>query len=360
MSTLLLWLALAPAHAAGWADYAPAFPVFPCPDGWMSCIVAGESVGPELGRDGAGMPAPSDLRVGWFDLQPRATFSPFATLSPYEPAPAPTPAAPPAEVAKVAVETPVQELPTEPAVEPPKGEEKVAQLRPREEQKADPAPKVEPTPVVHEEKKAPEPPKDDAALCGNLVSLEPKAMLGKLSADELGCLDRSYAAAAKITDKDKISRTRMADAYSRGDMVTWERLAKRHLDEIDQSDPDIAYKYALQLSKDLPARANGVIRWTEVALERRTVWSGETYTQRVGKLYALRTKAAQSLWQAAEEEHAKAPTDTTKKKIEETRAQTKVFAREWVEYQLAAGKDATVALQVCTSAAGTSEYCQGR
>ena len=36
---------------------------------------------------------------------------------------------------------------------------------------------------------------------------------------------------------------------------------------------------------------------------------------------------------------------------------TKVFAREWYEYAKVAGKDATKALQLCTSAAGTEDYC---
>jgi hypothetical protein len=199
-------------------------------------------------------------------------------------------------------------------------------------------------------------PVDDS--CDNLTKLEPQAMLGRLTPGQAACLETAYGAAAKQTDKDKISRVLMANAYSKGDIKDWERLIKRHLEEVDQSDPDLCYKYALHLSKGGPSRAAGVIRWSNVALENRTVWTGETYQNRVSGLYKLRAAAAQSLWQKAEADHAAAPTEDTKKKVEDTRNQTKVFAREWYEYCKAAGKDTTTALQLCVSAAGTKDYCE--
>ena len=36
---------------------------------------------------------------------------------------------------------------------------------------------------------------------------------------------------------------------------------------------------------------------------------------------------------------------------------TKVNAREWFEYAKSSGKEATTALQLCESAAGTKDYC---
>jgi hypothetical protein len=183
-------------------------------------------------------------------------------------------------------------------------------------------------------------------------------MLGKLTDGQTTCLEGAYAAATKPTDKDKISRILMANAYSKGDTKTWEKLIKRHLEEIDQSDPDLCYKYAVFLSKGGAPRATGVIRWSNVALENRTVWTGDTYVTRVSGLYKLRAAAAQSIWKAAEDAHAAAPTDDTKKKVEESRNSTKVYAREWYEYCKTAGKDTTTALQLCVSAAGTADYCE--
>lgn len=205
-------------------------------------------------------------------------------------------------------------------------------------------------------KTTPTAPQDDS--CDNLTKLEPQAMLGKLSEGQIGCLEKSFSGASKMTDKEKISRVLMANAYSKGDTKGWEKLAKRHLEEVDQSDPDIAYKYALQLAKGGAPRANGTIRWANVALENRHVWTGDTYTTRVYSLYKLRAVAAQSLWEAAEKEHAATPSDDTKNKVDKERNQTKVFAREWYEYAKQAGKDTTLPMQLCVSAAGTKDYCE--
>jgi hypothetical protein len=176
----------------------------------------------------------------------------------------------------------------------------------------------------------------------------------------VACLEASFAAAAKQTEKDKISRILMTNAYSKGDEPTWAKLMKRHLEEVDQSDPDLCYKYALYLNKGGASRSNGVIKWSNVALENRTVWTGQTYIDRVYALYKLRAAAAQKLWQDAEEKYAANPTEDLKKSIDDNRNQTKVFSREWYEYAKASGKDATKALQLCVSAAGTAEYCEGK
>jgi len=184
-------------------------------------------------------------------------------------------------------------------------------------------------------------------------------MMGKLSDGQVGCLEASLAAATTQTGKDKLSRILMANAWSKGDKRTWEKLVKRHLDEIDQSDPDICYKYALYLSKKGPGRANGTMRWADVALENRTRWSGSTYKSRVYNLYKLRSAAAQTLWRQAEDKHAASPTDKTTKDVEKYRNMTKVNSREWYEYAKEAGKDTTKALQLCVSAAGTKDYCEG-
>ncbi|MBW1880660.1 MAG: hypothetical protein JRJ84_20070 [Deltaproteobacteria bacterium] len=195
--------------------------------------------------------------------------------------------------------------------------------------------------------------------CDNLVRLEPSAMMGRLTNEQIACLEASLAAADKQTTKDKISRVLMANSWAKGDKRTWESLVKRHLEEIDQSDPDLCYKYALFLSKKGAGRAWGVIKWADVSLENRTAWVGETYKSRVYNLYKLRASAGQDLWKSAEEKHAAAPTDETQSAVEEARGRTKTYSREWYEYAKASGKDTTKALQLCISAAGTAAFCEG-
>ena len=151
----------------------------------------------------------------------------------------------------------------------------------------------------------------------------------------------------------------MANAYASGDKRTWEKLIKRHLDEIDRSDPDLCYKYALHLSRKGPGRANGVIRWATVALENRFNWQGNTYKSRVNSLYKLKAQAGQRLWQAASTTYNGNPSPDNKAKMEKARNQTKVMAREWLDYAKESGRDHTKALQLCVSAAGTDDYCGG-
>jgi hypothetical protein len=479
------------AQAGSWGGFDAAFPMFPCQDGWMGCLVTGQHLDPELQKDTAGRMIPSDARIGWFDLKATASFSPFPGLSAYEaggndavasadPAPvependglaeadngraaeatlvseravadAEAARAAQLEAAREAREADArrrqadldaqrqrQEEETarkeaQAAIERAKSASNAAAAEERERLKreadvaaaratemerqrkaSEAAAAAEKAAQAAAQKKAAEEAerlrqaeaartaaqeREAAALaalkvaeeqkqreaeearrkaeqetakvgapvpapsgadgdCSDTVKLEPTALLGKLTEGVIGCLETRLANASKPTDKKKISGILMADAWAKSDKARWETLIKRHLDDIDQSDPDLCYKYALHLSRQGASRASGVIRWANVALENRTVWIGETYTSRVYSLYKVRAAASQSLWQAAEESHAKSPSDETRDNVEKYRNMTKVNAREWYEYAKSAGKDAQTALQLCMSAAGTSDYCQ--
>jgi hypothetical protein len=410
--TLLVGTFTADAHAAEWADFGSAFPAFPCQDGWMGCKVNGKSIGPDL-QSGTDAPLMADARVDWFSLTPTDGFSPFVGLSEYtgelppaapEPAPAPPPMPDPEPVAAAPAPSgggmapapapsaaPAPMTRPEPAgggmvrPEPAGGgmvrPEPTAMARPEPAAAPEPAgggmvrPPDAPAPVaapaptaalvapapttsiqVAAQPAAPAAAQDDG--CSNLLKLEPPAMMGQLRAGQVQCLESSYSAAASQTDKDRISRLLMSNSYSKGDKRSWEKLVKRHLDEVDQSDPNICYKYASHLSKKGPGRAQSVIRWSEVALENRSAWKGSTHVSRVYALYKLRAVAAKGLWEKAEGDFVASPGDETKKRKEQSRNTTKVYAREWYEYAKVAKKDVTQALQLCTSAAGTKDYCE--
>jgi hypothetical protein len=194
--------------------------------------------------------------------------------------------------------------------------------------------------------------------CGDLLALEPAAMMGKLKDPQIRCLDESLRAADRQTVKDKISRVLMADAYAKGDLNRWEAVVQRHLDQIDRSDPDLCYKYALYVLNSAPAdRMDEAMKWADVALDNRSVWSGDVYVQRVYSLYKLKAMAAQKKWAWLEAEYVKTPTEEADSAKEEARNLTKTLSREWLEYARSAGKDTTLAMQMCTSAAGTEEFC---
>ncbi|MCO4745839.1 MAG: hypothetical protein KC912_13680 [Proteobacteria bacterium] len=397
-ASLALAVLLAPssALAAEWSDYDDLFQTFPCPDGWVGCMIKGKRVSPEPSRV-ARMPVPSHARVDFLSLSATPVFDPFVGLSDYpiEPAKpekvaviapvqrpvAETPAGPPmtegmvvheveerevvdevpevveeiaevVEVVEVVEEVPevVEEVPedveevAEVTEETDEGAEEVAQLRPVEEEKIEEGPGdglvvADRGPVT----------------CEDLRALEPSAMMGRLSVDQRSCLQASMDATKVQTEKKAVSLLLIQNAWTQ-DKTAWGKLVKQHLERIDQSDPNLCYKYAQHLYKRKSHAST--IRWAEVALENKTRWSGETYTSRVYDLHKLKAAAQQAIWMAAEDAHKTAPSAETDAKRESARTATKVYARQWLDYARSASKDTTKAMMVCTSAAGTETYCE--
>ena len=390
------------AHAAGWGDFEAAFPLIPCQDGWVGCVVDGDSVTPDLARGSDKIRRPADLRVDWFSLEGTHSFSPFPGLSEYTGELAGMQEEEVADEDEPEEDEPEEDDGPEPAPAPANsgnsgsssgssssgssssGSSSSGSNRGSSSsgssssgssssgnrgssssnntvvansgtpETADPGSN---NAVLSQLQKDPVP-TGGGGDCTNLKKLEPMAMLGKLTPDHTKCLEGRIASAGKQTEKDKISRVLMTNAYSSGNKKEWEKLIKRHLDEIDRSDPDLCYKYALHLSKKGPGAGYGVIKWSDTALENKTMWTGSTYTRRVNSLLKLKAAAAQGLWKKAEDAHAAGASDKTKADREKTRNMTKVYAREWYEYAKSAGKNANPALQLCISAAGTEDYCE--
>ncbi len=198
-----------------------------------------------------------------------------------------------------------------------------------------------------------------AATCDNLVALEVPAMMGQLGTGVRSCLEDRLNATETQTERDKISRVLIADAEARRDQGDWERLMKRHLENIDRSDPNLCFKYALHLSRGGASRANGVIRWADYALENKQQWQGGAYTKNVNGLYKIRAQAANKLWQAAEKSLVEDRNDETEARSEKYRGMTKDYSREWLDYARAAGLETSTAMALCVSAAGSKEFCGG-
>src|SRR5688572_21400214 len=116
--------------------------------------------------------------------------------------------------------------------------------------------------------------------CGELLKLEPSAMLGQLTDSQIRCLDEALKTAERQTVKDKISRVLLNDAWAKGDEHRWEGIARRHLEEIDRSDPDMCYKFAYYLVDRGPEKMDEAMKWADVALENRAVWEGDLHVKR--------------------------------------------------------------------------------
>lgn len=196
------------------------------------------------------------------------------------------------------------------------------------------------------------------AECGNLKKLEPSAMMGRLDDAQIRCLDKALRESEKQTHKDKLSRVLMADAWAKGNTNRWETIVRRHLNDIDRSDPDLCYKFSRYLFKKGPPHADETMRWADMALENRTQWKGDQHVARVYNLYKIKAVASTNKWRWQEEKFVKAPTEDLRKEKTETRNQAKTLAREWLEYARSSGKDDTVAEELCESAAGTKDFCE--
>lgn len=117
------------------------------------------------------------------------------------------------------------------------------------------------------------------------------------------------------------------------------------------------YRLAYYLVDRGPERMDELIKWADTALENRSYWEGETYVKRVYSLYKYRTLAGEKKWRALEEEFVCTPTDEASEKAKKARDDYKTMAREWLDYAREAGKDLTLPLKHCGSAAGTGDFC---
>ncbi len=201
----------------------------------------------------------------------------------------------------------------------------------------------------------PTPPQDNS--CDDLERLETQAMEGTLREAQTACLQERFSSTRKITTKDKISRLLLVNAEGSGNKQLWESLLKRHLSEIDQSDPDMCFKYSVFLSRRGLSRADEVIKWAGRALENKDEWTGAEHAKKVYLLHRLRAEAASELWTEAEERYLSERTLQAEQRAETLRGNAKELTKAWLDYARASGQDDSSALALCLAAAGTMEFC---
>jgi len=197
--------------------------------------------------------------------------------------------------------------------------------------------------------------------CDDLVAMESGALMGKLRGGQIACLETAYAGAGSQTDKNKVSRVLMVNAEASGDRASWEQLVTRHLEEVDRSDPDLCFSFALYLSKGGAGRAWGVIKWSDYALENKSRWTGSTYKSRVYSLMQLKAEAAAALWEYSAQAVVSGEGDRAKLQEDEKkmRGLAKDYALEWLDYARASKQEDRTAMALCVSAAGSKKFCEG-
>jgi hypothetical protein len=193
--------------------------------------------------------------------------------------------------------------------------------------------------------------------CADLRRLEPRSLMGRLTQEQILCLELRLRREERMTAKNKTSRVLMADAWTKKDIDRWEAAVRRHLEEIDRSDADLAYIFARHLANKPPEHIPEAIRWSNVALTNAYQWEGEQRVKRMYALHRINAVAAQQLWLAAEDD---ALVDQSRENVAKAnfwRNQTKSLSREWLSFATEAGEDPAASLDLCMSAAGTTDYC---
>ena len=376
----------------------------PCMDGWAGCESNGFYIDVAPIRDSQGRPIPSNMRIGWFDLGATPSASPFLGLSNYGPDAPPSASSSdvgggddtggigdvePVEVARApavedrqdpvsreraaytppmggggtqrdaAITTPSREVTRTPA--PTRDVPRAVVAPPVEvvtnvvepEVVVAPAPTPAPTP-------APAPAPAPAVGCSDLMALEAPALMGRLTPVQISCLEETLTTRPPQTTKDKISRVLLINADASNNRAEWARLLRRHLNEIDRSDPDLCFQYAIYLAGGGVSRAQRVIRWADYALENKSRWMGDTFQSRVFDLYRLKAQAGNRLWEQSTVDLNNAADNREELIQQESRARgrAKTFALDWLDFARATGQDSTQAMSLCVSVAGNRNYCR--
>ncbi len=204
----------------------------------------------------------------------------------------------------------------------------------------------------------PPPPEVFDDSCTDLFKLQDQALAGTLREGQIACLEERIVEDKLMTDKEKVSRVLLVDAEAKKDLARWEALMRRHLSAIDQSDPDLCFKYTIYLSKKGTDNAEEVVIWGTRALERKDNWSGRLYEKKVYALHQLRAEAGMHLWQQAEQHYLEERSLQSEEASNQARGKAKEFARAWLDYARASDQDTEAALRLCLSAAGAMEYCE--
>ena len=162
--------------------------------------------------------------------------------------------------------------------------------------------------------------------CGDLRELERSALSGRLEAGTADCLEADLSVVGP-EHRVRTSFVLVVAAHVSGDVDRYEQHLRRHLFEVHSSDADVAYLYALMLSKKGVAWGEDVIRWANVALANKWQWveHPRTFASMVRSLYHLRNDAAMNRAVEAEKRHRARPTSTNEQRLEQYRERSRRY-----------------------------------
>lgn len=190
--------------------------------------------------------------------------------------------------------------------------------------------------------------------CGDPTLYEDDASAGALALPDLHCLRAGMRSAKRSqTDRARSGRVVLVDTRARCDRgdgcEAYETEQRYFFEEIDRSDPELLFSWALYLARtgtDDADRLGEAIGWAERALERKSAWRGVDYVRRVDALMEVRAQSAYARWKL---------TGGERHRIEARNA-----SADWMNQRIQLGRDPSEALALCSSAVGSEEVCRGR
>lgn len=186
----------------------------------------------------------------------------------------------------------------------------------------------------------------------------PMAQKGKLTKDQVACVQKSLSQAEYDADKARLSLVLIANAHARTESDNWEWLVARHLETIDEENPGLAYRYALHLYDKGEASYGNSYHWAGVALGQRAAWTGDVYHERVTRLYKLRAALSQAQWRKAETTFAGDNSEDNRDRVLEWRDLTRQAAVNWYHYASETGMDSETPYALC-EIASIQKGCEG-
>ena len=199
----------------------------------------------------------------------------------------------------------------------------------------------------------------DPKMCEDLGNLEADAMLGELSVEIIACLEAQLRLERLQSNKSHISTLLINNDLNKKSWESWELRVRNHLKNIDRSQPDLTFSFAIFLYNKGSEYYKEALYWTDYTLDTRTQWpQGQNYMTKSNKLFQLRAQLALEIWMQAEKAYTKERTAELDQVSRESRGLATNLAREWLDYARQAELPTDDAFNICISTSIDPDFCK--
>ena len=199
----------------------------------------------------------------------------------------------------------------------------------------------------------------DPKMCEDLGALEADAMLGELQIEIIACLEAQLRLERLQSNKSHISTLLINNDLNKRNWDSWELRVRNHLKNIDRSQPDLTFSFAIFLHNKGSEYYKEALYWTDYTMDTRTQWpEGQSFMTKSNKLFQLRAQLALEIWMQAEKAYTKERTAELDQVSKEARGLATNLAREWLDYARQAELPTEDAFNICISTSIDPEFCK--